>query len=183
MEFSYSAADLGGGAVGALPKTMYLAGQGFARIEQPADTSSGSKNLIVVHDPDIWVIDGRRKNGTHSINPDVGIRNPILGPSGPQDLFEFEYGQEAEFFDRVPTRNLPSEKVGTVYCRARELTYGDFVVRLHTDEVTQLPVQVQVLEGKKLLFTIRYLTYQKGLPFDPSLFEPPKDVVITESKQ
>ena len=37
-------------------------------------------------------------------------------------------------------------------------------------------------KGGKPDFSIRYLSYETDLPFDPSLFEPPPGLKITESK-
>ena len=81
--------DLPKGTVGALPKTMYLAGEHYARIEQPADLTSGKQNLLIVRGRDLWVIDTLKRTGTHSINssPDFTVHNPILGPHSPAELF------------------------------------------------------------------------------------------------
>ena len=98
--FRYIAEELSENADAAKPKTMYLAGDRYARVEE--ETDSASKKLIVVNEPDIWVADLGNKIGSHTINPgpDFTVHNPILGADVPDELFDFQFGHEIEFLER-----------------------------------------------------------------------------------
>lgn len=169
-------------AIGALPKTMYLAGEYYARIEQPAELTSGKQNLLIVRGRDVWVIDILKKTGTHSINssPDFTVHNPILGPNGPSELFEFEYGREVAFFEKTLTKQLGPEKIEGVECLGREVTAGNYRVVLYTNR-TKSPVKVQVFRNANMILEIKYLSYEEGLPFDRTLFQPPEGIDLVES--
>jgi len=185
MEFSLTAPDLQVDSVGARPKTIYLAGKTCARIEQYADVSSDLKNLIIVREPEIWLVDIRRKTVGHSTNRsnDLTVHNPILGPDGPEDLIEFEYGHEVEFFNKAHTSHLGRKKWRGIECDVREVASGDYRFRLYRDRSTNLPVKIEALKNGAIMFDVQYLSYRNDILFDPSLFQPAADLTVVEASE
>jgi hypothetical protein len=183
--FRYVASDLPENTAGARPKTYYLAGNHYARIEQESDAALHSPNLIIVNEPDIWLIDLATKTGNHSINPgpDFSVHNPILGPDSPEELFDFEFGHELEFLNRVHAKNLDSKQIRGMQCTTREFEVGAYLVTMYLDAKKNSPVEVKAFKNGNILFTIDYLNYESGLPFDASLFDPPKGISFTEQTQ
>jgi hypothetical protein len=59
---------------------------------------------------------------------------------------------------------------------------GDRDVALFFDSVTDKPLRVEVTKNGKPDMAVEYLEYETGLPFDPTLFELPKGIKITEQK-
>src|SRR6266404_7216459 len=158
IEFSFAADDLDKSASGARPKTIYLAGEGSSRIEQYADATSDIKNLIVVHEPDIWLIDGTHKIAGHSVNhgPDLTVHNPILGPDGPEELLSLEWGHEDDFFAKARTQSLPREKVGEIPCDVRQVRADNYEVRLYSDSGRKVPVELRAFKDGERLFVAHY---------------------------
>jgi hypothetical protein len=84
----FIAADLPADTSATKPKTLYVPGNRYARVEQETDPSSHAANLIIVNEPNIWAIDSADKIGNHSTNPgpDFTVHNPIFGSDGPAEL-------------------------------------------------------------------------------------------------
>src|SRR6266487_825791 len=82
----------------ALPKTLYRLGNGRGRVEEMPDASRGVHGLIVVNEPDAWIVNLHDKSGRHVVDPGPGLifRAPILDGGGelPAPLRELEFGCE-----------------------------------------------------------------------------------------
>lgn len=175
-------------------KTIYVAGERYARIEQQVDPQSPDKNLIIVNQPDIWVIDSRKKQGVHMVNPgpDFTVHNPILGPHGPQELFGFGYGREMRFFAEAATkhrigihsfafRDLGFKKIEGTGCDVQEIRSGDYRVVMNVVHAKQIPQSIEIFLDDTSVIRLEYIRYEKDIPFDESLFKPPEGMPITES--
>jgi hypothetical protein len=182
--FSYVAPDLPVDSPSAKPKTMYLAEDKYARVEEePVD---GGNKLIIVNEPDVWLIDAVAKAGTHSVNsgPDFTVHNPIIGPDDcPEELFAFEFGREVEFLKRFGAKSLEIKEVDGTKCETWEFEAKNYLVTLDVDTARRFPVRVKVFKSGTMQFQIRYVSYESRLPFDLSLFEPPKNVHFDQQPQ
>lgn len=183
IEFAFEDTPIG--SAEARPKTIFVAGDHFARIEQFADASSELKNLIVVNEPDIWLVDAARKTAGHAINhgPDLVVHNPVLGPDGPEDLLPLEYGREKKFFDEVKNSRTTSGRYHGSPCQVREVTSGRYRVRLYVDFKTGTPLGMEGFRDEEPFFKLHYLHYQTDLTFDLSLFRPPMNFAVLEADQ
>ena len=183
IEFSFVADDLDANTAAARPKAIYLAGSGSSRIEQYADATSDVKNLIVVREPDIWLVDGARRTVGHAVThgPDLNVHNPILGPDGPEELFSLEWGRETSFFDANGATELPQEQIGNTNCEVRTTSAKNFEVRLYIDPIRKVPVELRAFKDAQPLFIAHYNSYRIDLPFDASLFGPPSGYTLVEA--
>ncbi|HYR22230.1 MAG TPA: hypothetical protein VEP30_04795 [Chthoniobacterales bacterium] len=181
IEFSFEA-DL---LRSARPKTIYVAGDRYARIEEFADATSGVKNLIVVSEPDIWLVDAVRKTVGHAVNheTDPTVHNPILGPDGPEELFALEYGREVSFFEEANASRLAAEELYGKRCDVREIIVAEYRLRLYVDPHRRTPIAMKAFKDGELLFGLRYSNYQTDLPFDLSIFRPPKGLTLIEASE
>ena len=174
------------------PKTIYVAGDRCARIEEPVDAKT--RNLLIVNQPDIWVIDGGKQQGSHMINPgpDFVVHNPILGPNAPQPLLGLEYGREMRFFAEAFTKNrvginsvafrdLGSKQIKGTACDLHEIRSGDYRVLLNIIPTKQVPHSIQIFVKGRPVIELEYVEYETNLPFDESLFKPPAGMPITEA--
>ena len=50
-------------------KTMWRAGTKYARIEEAPDTANGIHGLLIVNEPDAWMINLFEKSGRHMVDP------------------------------------------------------------------------------------------------------------------
>jgi hypothetical protein len=53
----------------AQPKTMYRAGTRYCRIEELPDTEHGIQGLVVINEPDIWLVNLLAKTAQHQLDP------------------------------------------------------------------------------------------------------------------
>src|SRR6266446_3793257 len=183
--------DIAPDSFAAKPKTLYLVGNKYLRIEEPPNPERSIHNLIIAKEPDMWTINLLDKTARHIIDPGPTFfaRLPIIStlkPNGQPDpdkeFQDLEFGNEVRFFRLHKARDLGLRKVEETDCNALAIKSGAREVTLLLDPDTSKPVEMDVRKDGKPDFSIRYLSYETDLPFDPSLFEPPQGLKITESK-
>jgi len=164
----------------AKPKTLYFAGKRYARIEESRPDGA---HAIVVDEPNIWLLDLSAQTGAHSVNkgPDFEVHNPILGPDGPEELFDFEYGNEVSFLEGAGAKSAGSREIRGIGCETMRLESQGYALEADVDQTAKAPVELKVTRNGVMLFRIEYLEYHHSLPFDPSLFRPPAEVKISEA--
>jgi hypothetical protein len=176
---------------GAQPKTLTRVSDKYSRIEEPPNPERGTHNLIITREPDAWVINLLDNTARHIIDPGPTFfaRLPIIStlkPNGQPDpdkeFQDLEFGNEVRFFRLHKARDLGLRKVEEKDCNALTIKSGGREVTLLLDPDTGKPVEIEVTKDGKPDFSIRYLSYETDLPFNPSLFEPPQGLKITESK-
>lgn len=86
------------------------------------------------------------------------------------------------FFRGHKAHDVGLRKVEEKECNALAIKSGEREVILLVDPATDKPVQMDFTKDGKPDFSIRYPSYETDLPFDPSLFELPAGLKITESK-
>ncbi len=166
------------------PKTVYLAGKKYARVEEQLNEVGDTQNLIITNEPDCWMINLADKTGKHLLDegPKFDVHMPIFwGSDGKpdRDFGELEYGEELKFFTPERAKKLAPRKVDRRLCQALSIKSEEGEVVLLVDDQTGKPVQIDRLVEGKLDQSVRYLTYITSLPFEATLFAPPKNVAIT----
>jgi len=171
----------------AKPKTMYRAGNGYCRTEELPDPEHGVHGLMILNEPDAWMVNLLTKTAKHFVDPGptFNCHLPIFrGEQAAADLknplLELEFGQELGYFKRkgaAPKEGpVLQEKPTTVYA----LSLGDSQLFLFTTGAPERPWAVARQRGKvREMFW--YGAYEQ-LPFDPGLFAKPVDVKIEEAK-
>lgn len=164
------------------PRTLIRASEKFGRLEETPDPVGGIHGLMVVSEPDIWMINQMDHSGKHAVDtgPTYNFVAPILAtsrlfPDGviPETLRSLEYGREVEYFAANHAKNL-GEKA--------ELEKNGFKFILWKDPESNHPRRLEVFQNANHVFDVIYLKYETGLPFDAELFQPPTGIQITEYK-
>jgi hypothetical protein len=173
-------------------KTLYVVGDKYWRVEEQPNPDRGTHNVSITREPDAWIINLADKTGQHMLDrgPTFNAHLPIIvvpKPDGKVDASdkEFEdlnFGDEVRFFYQYKARDLGSRTVEGKECKAYSIKSGGREAVLLVQPDNEKPVQLDVTKDGKPDFTIRYLSYETDLAFDPSLFEPPPGINITESK-
>jgi hypothetical protein len=166
----------------AKPKTLYLAGDTYARIELEPDTVRDDHRLVVISEPDMWVANLLDKTGTHQVDPGPTfvVHSNVLPPGAPTEFTSLEFGKEIEFFKAHKTNPATAREINGKRCNGVEYVYGDYRLVLLTAEDTGLPVQLEIYRDGRLNASIRYLSYELDLPFKAELFPPPAGITLTE---
>jgi hypothetical protein len=167
------------------PKTVYLAGTKYCRVEEEPDALNFIQNLLITNEPDFWIINLADRTGRHSVDegPTFDVHVPIFwgfGGKPDKNFPELEYGAEAAFFSKERAREVEPRTIDGRDCRVLSINGEESEVRLMLDRKTGLPVQMDLLGRGRVETTVRYLSYTTDLPFDPSLFQPPKGIEIRD---
>ncbi len=169
------------------PKTLYRAGKKYSRLEEERDPDRSIHRLIVTNEPESWVINLEEQTALHVLDkgPDFNTRLPIFWDSDGKPDADFgglEFGEEIAFFGEGHARNLGWQKVEGRTCKALSITSGQKQVILYLERKTNRPYQIDLVKSGRPSASIRYLSYDAEVPFDASIFEPPKGVMIMPSE-
>jgi hypothetical protein len=170
------------------PATIYRAGQKYERVEEPPDPRHVHL-LRIIKEPDAWQIDLAGRTAIHVLDkgPVFAVHHHITAFAtrpGERDPFEgfvdLEFGNESIFFRKQNSRALGPRKIDGKDANAFLMKSGSAELTLFEDRVTGKPLRIDVALNGKLQFSVYYLEYETGLPFDPALFELPEGLKITE---
>src|ERR1700674_1668882 len=107
VEVTLQSPDVPTGSFAAKPKVFYRAGNRYCRIEEAPDPEQGIHGLMIINEPDFWMVNLLAKTARHGVDPGptLNCHLPIFAEGSPQSLDEetkqirqLEFGQEAEFF-------------------------------------------------------------------------------------
>jgi len=169
----------------AQPKTFYRLGTKYGRIEEAPDREHGIHGLMVVSEPDLWMINLRSKTGQHFVDTGAPyhFHAPVLaGADDPEFVKAFEVGCELEY---VKEKSSSPPRPVTMNGRTLEsyvASEGEYQLVLVIDPATQKPFAATVKKGGKIVSFIRYLEYETELTPDLALFTPPSALTYTEAK-
>jgi hypothetical protein len=168
----------------AKPKILYIGGTTYSRTEEQPDPPLGIHGLIVVAEPDIWMVNLIPRIAQHIVDPGptFNTHHNILDRNAPKEFSTFEFGREVEFFRSHHATSLAPQSLDGQRCETSEFRHMDYRIVLFTRADTQKPFHLDVFRDDKPYFSIRYLTYDTNLPFEPELFKPPTGVKIVEAK-
>jgi hypothetical protein len=88
------------GSFATKPKVMYRAGTRYCRVEEAADTEHGVHGLLIVNEPDAWMVNLANKTARHIVDsgPTFDCHLPIFADDPDKDASGLEFGREMEFF-------------------------------------------------------------------------------------
>ena len=181
--------DAPAGSFAAKPKIFYRSGNRYCRIEEAADPEPGLHNVMIVNEPDYWMVNLLTRTARHSVDPGptLNCHLPVFAYGTPQsmdddtkEIRQLEIGQELEFFR---SKGAMAEK-GPVLQAKETMVYrvkvGMATMALFTYGTPERPLAVALeREGKTDLFW--YSGYGQ-VDFDPKLFAKPENVKIDDSK-
>jgi len=173
----------------AKPKLMYRAGNGYCRTEELPDPEHGIHGLMIINEPDIWMVNLLAKTAQHLVDsgPTFNCQMPMFGGDDVKSaadlknpLLELEFGQEIAYFKgkgAAPKKGpVLRDKPTTAYAA----DIGDSQVFLFTTGTPERPWAVVRQHGEtREIFW--YGTYEQ-FPFDAQLFAKPADVNIEEAR-
>jgi hypothetical protein len=117
------------GSFAAKAKVMYRAGTRYCRVEEEPDPENGIHGLMIINEPDYWMVNLLAKTARHGIDPGptFNCRLVIFANGTPESLDEeskeimkLEFGRELEFFKSkgaVPEKGPVVETKGPLWKR------------------------------------------------------------------
>ena len=179
--------NITGDLLPAKPKTIYRAGNKYARMEEKRDSLGGDQTLIITNEPDSWVINLSDKTGRHQVDagPKFDTHAPIFWTTSGQpepEFVELEFANELKFFDKDRALELKPRKVDGKKCKAFSIKTGPHEAILLLNPKNGKPLQIELMKFGRLVATAKYLGYETGLPFKASYFQPPAGIKLTEAE-
>lgn len=182
--------DVPEGSFATQPKAIYRAGTRYCRIEEWPDTEHGIHGLVVINEPDTWLVNLMTKTAQHQVDsgPTFNCRLPIfaLGENIKSSadmqnpLVELEFGRELAYFEGKGAASGPGPTLEGKTTKAYKVEIADSQLLLFTSGTPEKPVAVARQHGSKR-DVYWYGTYEE-VPFDAKLFAKPEGVKIEDAK-
>lgn len=168
----------------AQPKRVWRVEDSHLRFEEILNPANAEQKLVIVAQPDIWLINAAAKKGIHTTDPGptYKVNFPVLTANDVPELALLEMGREKEFFAARKPKSSPEKLVAGIACTAQEITVNKRKLVLYSKKSDGKPFQVALELGERNV-AVRYLKYETGLAADAALFKPPADVAIEEGAQ
>jgi len=169
----------------AKPRILYTAGTTYSRIEEQPDPTRAIHGLIIVNEPDVWMVNLLDRRAQHFVDrgPTFVVHHNVLPRhTSPNEFAPLEFGKELDFFRSKKAKTLPLKSVDGQRCKPFELRHYAYRLVLYVRTDKSIPFQLEIFKDEKNIISVRYMSYQTGLPFNQALFKPPPDVAITEGK-
>lgn len=173
----------------AKPKTMYRAGTQYCRVEEEPDAEHGIHGLMIIHEPDVWMVNRLDRSARHMVDPGptFNCHMPILGVEAqglPEDeakaITPLEFGGEQNFFEKRNAAPAPGPVLQNQPTTMRLLHFGESTVTLFTVGTSSRPLAVAWVRGTH--HDIYWYSGYGEVAFDKALFEKPGDVKVEEVK-
>jgi len=189
VEVTFHSPDVPEGSFAAKPKILYRAGDRYCRIEEASDPEHNLHNLMIINEPDYWMVNLLAKTAQHGIDPGptFNCHLPIFAYGNPQSLDEetkqirqLEFGREQEFFESKGAVPEPGPVLFKHETTSYKAQVGTATLMLFVAKSPELPIAVSLKRGDKTeIFS--YSQYARTA-FDPKFFAKPEDVKIQDSK-
>ena len=170
------------GSIAAMPKTIYRAGEHYARIEDPPDSRQGIQKLTVIAEPDAYSVNLIDKKGTHAIDQGGAddIHLPVVFDPTRKltELNRLEFGDEFQFFQSHGATKEAGPIINAKPTDAYTLKTSQGAATLVVRGGTRIPVLLS-WQTKDGTYRYEYITDQE-LPFDPALFAKPKGITYKD---
>jgi hypothetical protein len=168
---------------GAKPKVYYRIGSDKLRIEEALDAANGIHGIVVVSEPNIWMVNLYDGTGKHIVDPGPTFfaKAPVVGVEGlSPKLLGLEFGCEADYLTANAPRPVRSEEVGSDRFDVFRVEDGSDAVEVLERPGSGIPAFVRYYQQNRLEMILRYDQYQTGLPDDPALFTQPANIRYTD---
>lgn len=167
----------------AKPKTLYRLGIKYGRLEEELDAQNGIHGLMVINEPDVWMINLASKTGRHIVDsgPTFEFHSPVIASNkDPKEIIALEHGCEFAYM-KAKGKQVTSGVVrdGT-NVDEYELVAGPMKVVVGFKHGTQRPVFAELFKGPELSHRLTYLEYDTDLPPNTELFTKPTGATIQE---
>jgi hypothetical protein len=189
LEVILQSPDVPIGSFAAKPKVMYRSGNRYCRIEEAPDPDRGIHGLMIINEPDYWMVNLLSKTARHGLDPGptFNCRMPMFADAAPtssgdesKKVMELEFGLEFEFFKNKGAAPQKGPVLQTKETMVYRVEVGDAALALFTYGTPERPLAVARQHGDKS--DIYWYSGYGQVEFDPKLFAKPENVKIEDSK-
>jgi hypothetical protein len=162
------------------PRKIWRLGKAFLRFEDVTNPETKTLALVIVNEPDIWIIDRNKNEGQHALDPgpQYEVHFPIFPREKSDKLKQLEFGSEFSFFKNRGAEELKSQTVDGIKCKVYRLELDNRKVTLFM-KPDNLPLQIEV-QSTEVKYAVRFLKYDPNQKPDMNLFKIPPGIKIIE---
>ena len=159
-------------------KKVWRIDKDFLRFEDAPNPQTKIHGLIIVAEPDIWIVDRNTNQAQHTVDPGpvFKIDFPLLASEKIEKLRKLEFGHELEYFQENGAKQLPAQDVDGVRCRVLRLQIEDREVTLFL-KTDNTPLQIAV-KSPNYEYAMRFLRYEPDRKPEMLLFQLPPGVQL-----
>jgi hypothetical protein len=176
------------GSFSAKPKVIYRAGTRYCRVEEAEDTENKIHGLLIVNEPDAWMVNLYDKSARHIVDPGptFNCKLPIFAKVDPKDeaaiLYQdLQFGSELKFFKKMGSTGQPGPEEDGKKATQHTIEIGStrfMMFTISTPNERSLAVGRAVGDKGEVFI---YTTYEE-IHFDAKLFARPDGAKISEAK-
>jgi len=157
------------------PKTLYRYGSMFGRVEEVFNKQTGLHLLVVVSEPDVWVVNRVNNSGQHMSDrgPNIDFHAPIITATKSEHWRKLEFGCEEDFMKQANAKSEPVEGSLVRYNHEFEGIKAALFVN-----GKQRPERLEI-ESSEARFVVKYLSYEDS-DFQADLFARPQGIRFSE---
>jgi len=159
-------------------KKLWRIGSSYLRFDDAPNPVTKIHGLIIVAEPDIWIVDRNTNQAQHTVDPgpNYKIHFPLFASESSAKLRQLEFGRELQFFRENGATEMPAQEVDGIKCKLLrlELDGDEVTLFLKTDET---PLQVAV-KSPDYEYALRFLRYEPDRKPDRALFQLPPGVQL-----
>ncbi len=170
--------DIPAGSFPTKPRVMYRAGSRYCRIEEAPDIDNGVHGLIILNEPDYWMVNQVDKTAKHAVDPGPTFKCHL--PIFPDADKNLEFGLELEYFKSRGSTPQKGPVLQTKSTTLYVVETADAKLALFTYGPPERPLAVSRVRGDK--GEIFWFKGHGDIPFESALFAKPEGVKIEEAK-
>lgn len=159
-------------------KKLWRIGNNYLRFEDAPNPQTKIHGLIIVAEPDIWIVDRNTNRAQHTVDPgpNYKIHFPLFASEVSEKLRALEFGHELEYFRDNDAKEFPAQDVDGIRCKLLRLQLDDREVTLFL-MTNGAPLQIAV-KSPEYEYTMRFLRYEPDRKPDKLLFQLPPGVQL-----
>lgn len=176
VEYQFSGKEIAPDSFDAKIKKLWRIGFEFLRFEDAPHPQNNPHGLIIVSEPDIWIIDRNTNLAQHRVDPgpNFKIHFPLFALESSEKLRRLELGREVDYFYEQSARESPAQEIDGFKCRVLRIAVDDREATLFA-KPNGTPRQI-VLKAAEYEYTMNFLRYEPDRKPDMSLFQLPLGV-------
>lgn len=180
VEYRLAGKQVAADSFDAQVKKVWRVGDTLLRFEDAPNPVTKIHGLIIVSEPDIWIIDRNTNKGQHTVDPGPNFKMhfPLLASEESEKLRELEFGDELNYFLSNGAKAMPQREVEGVLCKPLQLNIDDREVTLYV-RTNDMPLLISV-KAPDYEYSMHFLRYEPDRKVNKSLFQRPSDVQIKD---
>src|SRR6185295_5611150 len=123
VEYRLTGKQIAADSFDAQTKKVWRIGNQYLRFDDAPNPVTKIHGLIIVAEPDIWIVDRNTNQAQHTVDPgpNYKIHFPLFASESSEKLRQLEFGRELQYFRENGATELPPQEVDGIKCKLLRL--------------------------------------------------------------